>query len=696
MLPDLSALRAAGIELELGEARLVHMLWSRVIADGDGKRRHRPYTAAHAIHFLVTAEVEGAPGECLAPLLADSSDFSYPEGLTAMRYLGLGSADITALWNESATFPTSCLPLRWVLAFLPAPSWPLIAAFISCDSDRELVPRLHEALKRRGNSVSARTLSGDIDAIWLVIRHLVDLRRELAAENLNRAEKALPCLGFPDALDRWTTVPSRPKPGQIEVMGKGGRGHQDTSAVPVQVAQNLLKELARKTSWGKWTPAQWPHNREWCALKRLATLCLLVSVCPRVDHLRLLDVADFDPEHVFGDGSIGPGLRFRREAMKNGRSSDLVYWKRLPVFIGEVLTAWIACSGRRLGQPDAPLLIPGRTSSIGEPGRRYAPGKTLSTFVHGMAGYAPHRFRSTVLQTAERCYATWKLQHPADPLAAYGARAIGELAIDHTVKDLGYRDFTDRQRLEEILALTIELAWNEFWGDGLLNRGIDPEAIIKAHQAVALIEAELQLIEQQTAELEAEDAQILKRSRTSTTKSQQLDVLLASQAINSEIRQKLRRQMKLKDDLLITRAKLEEARTTTVALPDDLEGESYERKLTDALALVEGREQPALELFSTAPIASELTVPDLAELFDVSEMQVRRWRKGQFGPPIEPDQWIEINKKDWRYPVSSIDARALARIPAEDPQAALDTIRRKRGALGFAKRRKIDTKSLAA
>ena len=62
---------------------------------------------------------------------------------------------------------------------------------------------------------------------------------------------------------------------------------------------------------------------------------------------------------------------------------------------------------------------------------------------------------------------------------------------------------------------------------------------------------------------------------------------------------------------------------TKVALPDDVQGEVYERSLAEAPALVGGR-QPVLELLAATPMADELTVADLAELFGVSEMQVRR------------------------------------------------------------------------
>src|SRR5262249_28913625 len=117
--------------------------------------------------------------------------------------------------------------------------------------------------------------------------------------------------------------------------------------------------------------------------------------------------------------------------------------------------------------------------------------------------------------------------------------------------------------------------------------------------------------------------------------------------------------------------------------------------LAEALA-DPNQESPASELSRAAPMADQLTVGDIAELFGVSEMTARRWRAAKSNPPIDPAAWIKVNAKDWRFPVSARDARARARIPASDPQAALDSVRRKRAALGFGRSRQKLKGQLAA
>ena len=111
------------------------------------------------------------------------------------------------------------------------------------------------------------------------------------------------------------------------------------------------------------------------------------------------------------------------------------------------------------------------------------------------------------------------------------------------------------------------------------------------------------------------------------------------------------------------------------------------------LSSVENAHRKALNRTRT----DELLVGDLAELYGVSEMTVRRWRAGTSNPPIAPEAWIKVNAKDWRFPVSAIDDRALARIPADDPQAALERIRLGRARLGFKNRkRQLDVISTGA
>src|SRR5207249_868863 len=62
-LPDIGAVRGGGIDVTLEEARAILVLWSRVVAHGQGKSRHLPYVAARFINLIVAAHVPIGPGE---------------------------------------------------------------------------------------------------------------------------------------------------------------------------------------------------------------------------------------------------------------------------------------------------------------------------------------------------------------------------------------------------------------------------------------------------------------------------------------------------------------------------------------------------------------------------------------------------------------------------------------------------------
>jgi hypothetical protein len=198
-------------------------------------------------------------------------------------------------------------------------------------------------------------------------------------------------------------------------------------------------------------------------------------------------------------------------------------------------------------------------------------------------GYSPHRFRHTIAQVVERRFAAWKLEHPSHPLAGYDPQTFGELALDHKVKDLGYRDYQQRRRLEEIVALAIRFCWEEFWGDGFQRRGLDPDAINAARDTTLLLEAEIAMIRGRVGQLEADHADVSRDAR-SACGDDKLHALLDLHAIDREIQVKLRREVELVGKLADARATLDQAKTTEVILPDDLDGDEYERKLAEALA----------------------------------------------------------------------------------------------------------------
>src|SRR5690348_3183016 len=106
-LPDESVLRREGIKLSLGMARLVALVWSRVFWHGESRDRESGYNGWCLLERVVTVRVPDGFGGYLPPLLfASGSTPQVPAGDTVLRGLGVESATISKLRDDSPTFPT--------------------------------------------------------------------------------------------------------------------------------------------------------------------------------------------------------------------------------------------------------------------------------------------------------------------------------------------------------------------------------------------------------------------------------------------------------------------------------------------------------------------------------------------------------------------------------------------------------------
>jgi hypothetical protein len=714
-IPDSRTLEGWGIEGGLEEGRLVITIASRTFALGDSSGRNGLYQAMRLVTPAVAAEVQTDDG--LLPPLRQRLTTTVPTGVTALKRMGLTSSEVATIWELRPTMLMAVFPLEMITKVLPPAAWPHLFCFIA-SGPSEAGKRLNEAIKQQAQQVKASTLLTIAVAAWRLLEVVKDLSEEFRAENDRRARVGVSELPVPPHLDEWSWVPPRPTKQSLIKMGASTE-RWDTSAVPIERVRQGLKRHAHTAQWGKWQPEDWRLNCRWRALKRLVTLALLSTVAPRADHLRLLDVDDL-AWHRFADGSEGWGLRFRGEAMKMRNASN-TYWKKLPPDLAAIVKAWIVCSGRELGQEGAPLLISRTLSEPGEQGRRYAYG-AMGNFIAGQAegdgttslvpfsegdgkGYQSHRYRSFITQHVEGLIHAWKLEYPGHPLAGVETKVFAELLLDHGTGDMGYRDYGSGQRYEQIVAVAIELLWESIWGSGALRKGLDVERVRDARERVELLQAKQNALRQDAEEREHAKAELRKRKQVLFAKARRLKGEAREEArfeldhlrdriddLNDQISATLRLELQVKDALLQARSEFEQAKTTAVVLDGDIDEEIYAQQLSDALA--QTTDQPLLEV--VAPMAGELVPADVAELFGVHQQAIWRWRKGRNVPnprPFDPDHWVMHDKKDFRLPVAAIN---LAAIPATDPQAALDVIRRKRAALGYSKRSRTTAKPRAA
>jgi hypothetical protein len=637
--------------------------------------------------------------------------------MTAMKRLGLTSAEVARIWELRPALLMAVFPLEAIAEVLPPFAWSYLACFLGC-GPAEAGKRLNETIKERSQHVKASSLMATTDVAWRLMGVVKDLRGDFRVENERRTGCGSETLMLPPHLDRWSWVPPRPTKRSLIKMGASTE-KWDTSAVPVEAVRRALNRYAGNAQVGKWQPESWPLNHCWLPLKRLVALALLSTVAPRIDHLRLLDVYDF-AWHRFADGSEGWGLRFRGEAMKKRDASD-IYWKKLPSELAGIIHAFIVCSGRELGQDNAPLLIARTVSEPRQQGKRYAYG-ALGGFIAGSGtqsadvqalvsfsdgdwrGYQSHRYRSFVTQQVESLIHAWKLEHPGHPLAGVETRVFAELLLDHGTGDMGYRDFESKPRYEQIVGLAIELLWDSIWGDGARRKGLDVERVRDARERVELLQAQQRALAEDVEQGEHEKSELKNRKQTLSARARRLQGEAREEArfelddlrdriddLNDQIGDALRHELKVKDELLQAKSEFEQAKTTEVPLDDDLNADTYAQQLSEALG--ETTDTPLLE--AVTPMAGELRPVDVAELFGVHPQAIWRWRKGRNvpnPPPFDPDSWVMHDEKDFRLPVGAIN---LAAIPAADPQAALNAIRRKRAALGFTKRRRTTSKPAA-
>jgi hypothetical protein len=708
-IPNSETLARFGIDCEESVARDLLVILSRVFAYGDSKMRTAVYQGSRLITMSVASEV--MTDDEVLPALLPPLAVALPQGTTALNRLDNDHVDVTREWERRTPAIMAAFPLETMTVVLPAPAWIYLARFLEC-GPAEAQLRLNEAIKVRATEITAKSLRTGITCTWLIMRIIHELAQGVRANNQLRGETGRPLLTVSAALEKWTWLPTAPSDRSLIKLGASTEGW-DTSAVPVSAIRQALKSSAREAEWGKWEPSHWPAAARWRALKRLVTLVLLTTVSPRVDHLRMFDVDDF-AWRQFDDGEEAWGLRFRGELMKM-RDGTSVYWKKLPMEAGEIIRAWISCSGRSLGQENEPLLT-ARRPIEGRPAKRYA-YRSIIRFISGSHnptgpslgypsgtrpliaignsdwdGYASHRYRSFATQHVESLIHVWRLQNPGHPLSGVEPKMFAELMLDHGTRDMGYRDFTYGPRLEQILAVGISLVWESIWGDGATRKGIDVQRVADARESLEMKQAEAHALqhdierhEQTKEEIKSKKSALIAKALKARGETREdlrfkADILRDNlDDLNDELTRALRHQVELTKRLDAAMTDLEQATTVEVALPDDLPEDVYQQQLAVALgakSLVTPEWSPSM--------SDELTPHDLAGLFGVDVQTIWRWRTGRGrlpNPrPFEVEDWVEYHGKDHRLPVVAVRVGA---IPAADPDAALAAVRRKRAVLGF-------------
>lgn len=417
-------------ELELGTsvetAQFILALASRILVGSIANDRNTLYRATRVLGVAMSVELIDEDGDHAPGLLESPMGPLTTAGETAAKRLGIDPMEMNAAWATGGDHVTSCLPLECVCGYLRPAAWSYLGALIAVGPDEARL-RILAAADVLGETTGAKSLSSCLDEMWRVMRHLVELRAEMVGNNHLRAKKGKEPLPVPAGLEQWTAVPPKLSAKVIKQKAKSGV-KLDNTAVPPHLIREWLHHYAREAEWGRWKPEEWPVNRNWMKLKRLAVLAVLAVLGPREAHLSRIEAADFCPAYRFRDGSIAPALVFYGERKMKNRERGYELPVRLPDTFAEILVAWLACNGRKPGEgAGEPLFSPSkrRTPDSGQvfyhrirsfvagknrDGVRIRPLVPLSGETY--KGYKPHQFRSTMKQEVQRLVTHWRRENP--------------------------------------------------------------------------------------------------------------------------------------------------------------------------------------------------------------------------------------------------------------------------------------------
>jgi hypothetical protein len=679
-LPTLAAVQELGLTMDLDEARLVLTVLSNVI--GRGRSKTRGKTGQMLAGLVACCRVEGfRDGAPVAAAHPELAPFGWPAGATAMRRLGIDARDIETLSvrNRQRRATDACLPLAWVLAFVPAPFWEPALTLIKW-GPAEAAMRLEDAVielaqqpiaipnRRRptGSTLSAGTIHTRVTGIHEVFQVLWDLRLSASTSPTS----ALPM----HLLEPWAFKPERP---DIERCG-GKEAQVETAGPSFEEIRDLLDRLDRDVRLA-------PRRSRYLRLRRRAIAGLLCIHGQRVEAVHRLNVDDYRPEHNFGDGTKGPAIVYRPGKT---RSRDEVHILAVPAELARWIEEWILYTGRSIGEPNSPVW----------PAKKPGPGAELkrlneSAFGRSIAGYAakdgtgslpllprkddryhgfnPHAYRHTAYQVARRAGAYAKLEEPhqyAEVTADDFARAVVGYELVRGVGDV-YRDL----KQEHLARVAIERAWLELRARPVVH-GPDPEAITDAAEIVELRLRALRELAEELGALEQRQLE-LARQRLNLTGPELDGAALESNTLVFEL-------ARLQSEAATATRRLTEARDRLEAvLAADVPIE-VKNETTYALELERARMRAASILAEDPFVHSiELTVKDVAEVLDVCPQTVNAWIRRGF-PRDRKVLWVDgawtSDDRGVRcIQASQIDRDALTAI--EEEWLALVCTRRARG-----------------
>lgn len=564
-----------------------------------------------------------------------------------MRRLGTSRAELNDQWEELhyTAFETARFPDHVLVELIDPETWPVLAGLIA-DGPRVAARKVESVLYRYSKvevaPSAARPHGGRLARQSVLVRQNVYRRMMKILVDLRGLE--YPC----DALGPWAAVPPLRLPDMAPTVTDRSAPSLDLVRAVVQrldaeIDQRLgaidgdkVTAIARLATAPLWQAAVVER------LRHLTIIALLATLAPRVGALSRLRVEDFDPEHRFPDGEIGPALRFFPGKTVHAK---LARWKGLGDMEAHLVCALILLRRRlytervpaergswrvlnvprempegaallgakifdpvRLPNPEAiSAMLAGQSNGYAKlPLPQYldnpSPGR------HGHAAHRGRHFGDQLVRLAiEKQFEQTGVRH-------ISSAAIADIALDHNVKEdrYGYADLNS-ERSREIWIRTAARAGSQMlWTDAGARRVPD----LVAYQAVC---AERKRLTEALTEAVARKKRIRIESENLSQPSVELlqRVILAQDEYQDLLQEC--------DALESRQRRLESDHSTWIVVAPGSPRDSVEadpaRALARVRAEIEAESGNALRLVRRR---SFLTVAELAGVLDISEPSARR------------------------------------------------------------------------
>jgi integrase len=380
----------------------------------------------------------------------------------------------------------------------------------------------------------------------------------------------------------------------------------DRRAPSLKAARRAIKHLDREIARRR---ARARSRRSMGVILRdRAMLALFLVTGARLGAITRLKRCDFDRngrarsgDHVGPVVMLQPGKTLQRDVLRA---------KFLPDLVGDWIQEWIDYAGMD-DDPDAPLWPLSNGNGALEPHAVRARVKILLDPFTADRSCSPHTLRHLCEKLAFQAGIQWleaNRERLLDDESLSGLpsspQTFADTLLDHglsTVQDT-YKDINSEHGRETWARIAAEGVWSYIWGENGAPRGPDVERIRESRNTLAACEAREDEVRHQVARLKAEKE--LLRQRAATDGSLDVKALIQLQFQTDDLADAIAEASidlaRAEHELERAQVEVHEARTTEVALDDDVDVTALE----DELARLDAPTESAAE----APVADPLRI----------------------------------------------------------------------------------------